>query len=236
MPGRPGPGRGRAAAGPVRRRPRHRHLPARPRAARVPALSALPGAAALTASRSGDLVAVLASTWPEPAEVHAGPPGGPLRRLSDTAPALRRIRWGTQERLAYRAADGLGLDGLLILPPGRSRADGPFPLVTLVHGGPYDRYADQLLLNPHAPGQWLAAAGYAVFLPNPRGGQGHGREFAAAATGTIGTGDWTDILTGIDLLIAGGVADPGGSGSPGGATAGSWPPGRSGRPTGSGPR
>jgi dipeptidyl aminopeptidase/acylaminoacyl peptidase len=173
-------------------------------------LSARPGwAGALTASWSGELVALLASTWPEPAEVHAGPPGGPLRRLSDTAPALRRIRWGTQERLAYRAADGLGLDGLLILPPGRSRADGPFPLVTLVHGGPYDRYADQLLLNPHAPGQWLAAAGYAVFLPNPRGGLGHGRAFAAAATGTIGTGDWTDISTGIDVLVASGVADPG---------------------------
>ena len=85
----------------------------------------------LTASRSGEVVAALASTSYEPVNVHAGPPGGPLIRLSDTRPALRSIRWGTQERLSYQASDGLDLDGLLILPPGSSRADGPFPLITL---------------------------------------------------------------------------------------------------------
>ena len=35
------------------------------------------------------------------------------------------------------------------LPPGRNRADGPFPLITLVHGGPDARYADQFMLAPH---------------------------------------------------------------------------------------
>ena len=162
----------------------------------------------LTASRSGEVVAALASTSYEPENVHAGPPGGPLTQLSDTQPGLRAIRWGTQERLSYRASDGLGLDGLLILPPGRRRADGPFPLITLVHGGPDARYADQFMLGPHSPGQWLAAAGYAVFLPNPRGGQGHGRDFAAAVVRSVGGAEWGDILSGIDLLIAEGVADP----------------------------
>jgi dienelactone hydrolase len=166
----------------------------------------------LTASRSGEVVAALATTSGEPVNVHAGPPGGPLIRLSDTQPALRAIRWGTQERLCYQAPDGLDLDGLLIVPPGKSRADGPFPLITWVHGGPPARYADQFLLGPSSPGQWLAAAGYAVFLPNPRGGVGHGRDFAAAvvrsAGGTVGGADWSDIVTGIDLLIAEGVADP----------------------------
>jgi dipeptidyl aminopeptidase/acylaminoacyl peptidase len=192
--------------------------PARPRFLLQHTLTGAAGS--LTVSRSGDLVAVVASASPEPEDVYAGPAGGPLRRLSDTRPALRQVRWGAQERLSYRAADGLRLDGLLILPPGRRRADGPFPLVTLVHGGPYDRWADRLTLHPHSPGQWLAAAGYAVFLPNPRGGQGHGRDFAAAAEGTIGVGDWTDILTGIDLLVAGGVADPARLGIAGGSHGG----------------
>jgi dipeptidyl aminopeptidase/acylaminoacyl peptidase len=74
----------------------------------------------LTASRSGEVVAALATTSSEPVNVHAGPPGGQLIRLSDTRPALRAIRWGSQERLSYRASDGLDLDGLLILPPGRA--------------------------------------------------------------------------------------------------------------------
>jgi dipeptidyl aminopeptidase/acylaminoacyl peptidase len=166
----------------------------------------------LTASRSGEVIAALATTSCEPVNVHAGPPGGPLIRLSDTEPALRAIRWGTQERLSYQASDGLDLDGLLILPPGRSRADGPLPLITWVHGGPPARYADQFQLGPRSPGQWLATAGYAVFLPNPRGGVGHGRDFAAAvvrsAGGTVGGADWSDIVSGIDLLIAEEVADP----------------------------
>jgi dipeptidyl aminopeptidase/acylaminoacyl peptidase len=162
----------------------------------------------LTASRSGAVVAVLATTAHEPADVHAGPPGGPLTRISDTRPELREIEWGAQERLCYQAADGLALDGLLILPAGRSRADGPFPLVTWVHGGPDDRHADRFMLGPHSPGQWLATAGYAVFLPNPRGGTGHGREFAAAVVDAVGGDDWGDILAGIDMLATAGVADP----------------------------
>jgi len=162
----------------------------------------------LTASRSGEVIAALASTSYEPENVHAGPPGGPLIRLSDTQPALRAISWGTQERVSYQASDGLGLDGLLILPPGRSRADGPFSLITLVHGGPDARYADQFMLGPYPTGQWLATAGYAVFLPNPRGGVGHGRDFAAAVARSVGGSEWSDITSGIDLLIAEGVADP----------------------------
>jgi dipeptidyl aminopeptidase/acylaminoacyl peptidase len=162
----------------------------------------------LTSSRSGEVVAVLATTAYQPADVHAGPPGGPLSRISDTRPELREIEWGAQERLSYQASDGLALDGLLILPAGRGRADGPFPLVTLVHGGPDDRYADEFMLGPHSPGQWLATAGYAVFLPNPRGGTGHGREFSAAVVGALGGAEWSDILAGVDMLIAAGVADP----------------------------
>lgn len=165
-------------------------------------------AQSLTVSRNGDVVAAVVSTSYEPKDVHAGPPHGSLMRLSDTRPEYRGIRWGTQERLSYNASDGLALDGLLILPTGKSRQDGPFPLVTLVHGGPYDRYADQLYLAWSSSGQWLAAAGYAVFLPNPRGGQGHGHAFAASVAGEVGTDEWTDILTGIDTLIADGVADP----------------------------
>jgi dipeptidyl aminopeptidase/acylaminoacyl peptidase len=163
---------------------------------------------ALTASRSGAAVAVLATTAYAPADVHAGPPGGPLTQISDTRPELREIEWGAQERLCYQAADGLALDGLLILPAGRSRADGPFPLITWVHGGPDDRHADRFMLGPHSPGQWLATAGYAVFLPNPRGGTGHGREFAAAVVDAAGGGDWDDIVAGIDMLATAAVADP----------------------------
>ncbi|WP_067135136.1 S9 family peptidase [Microtetraspora malaysiensis] len=180
-----------------------------PKTRRFQPMSRLDGYGGLmTASGSGDVVAVVASTAYEPKNVHAGPPTGRLARLSDTRPELRGITWGTQERLSYQASDGLDLDGLLILPVARTRQDGPFPLITLVHGGPYDRYADQFLLGTSPSAQWLAAAGYAVFLPNPRGGEGRGHAFAASVAGAVGMDEWTDIVSGIDLLVADGVADP----------------------------
>ena len=184
----------------------HRLDPSGPRLVEVARVAGL--VTALTASRSGDAVAALVSTAYEPMNVHAGPADGPLTRLSDTRPEYRGIQWGAQERLSYTAHDGLVLDGLLILPAGKTRDDGPFPLVTLVHGGPYARHADQFMLYVHVSGQWLATAGYAVFLPNPRGSQGRGHAFAASVAGAVGTKEWTDIVTGIDLLIADGVADP----------------------------
>jgi dipeptidyl aminopeptidase/acylaminoacyl peptidase len=162
----------------------------------------------ISANPDGDVVAAVVSRSDEPPNVHAGATRGPLVRRTDTRPELRDIAWGAQQRLAYQASDGLDLDGLLVLPPGHSRQDGPFPLVTLVHGGPYGRYADEFLLHWAPSGQWLAHAGYAVFLPNPRGGQGHGHDFAASVAGAVGQEEWTDILTGIDLLIAEGIADP----------------------------
>lgn len=159
----------------------------------------------LSASRDGTVLAAVVSRSGEPPNVYAG---AGFARLTDTRPELRDIEWGAQERLSYQASDGLVLDGLLVLPPGCSRQDGPFPLVTLVHGGPYDRYADEFMLHWAPSGQWLAHAGYAVFLPNPRGGQGHGHAFAARVAAAVGQGEWTDILTGIDVLVAEGVADP----------------------------
>ncbi|WP_410586618.1 S9 family peptidase [Amycolatopsis sp. lyj-23] len=156
-------------------------------------------------SASAGRIAVVTSTATEPDAVQIGPPGGPLTPLVE--PPLPGIRWGAQERLAYRAEDGLALDGLLVLPPGRTRADGPFPLVTLVHGGPYDRYADRFQLGWFRCGQWLAAAGFAVFLPNTRGGLGHGHAFAACVAGDVGGAEFTDLLAGIDHLVEAGVAD-----------------------------
>lgn len=162
----------------------------------------------LTTTPTGDTIAVLTGTRHQLPNVQIGAPTGPLRRITNTRPELDGITLGTQQPLAYRATDGLDLDGLLVLPVGRTASEGPFPLVTIVHGGPYDRYADRCQLFWFPSAQWLAAAGYAVLLPNPRGGQGRGHQFAASVAGQVGQQEWTDILTGIDLLIAEGIADP----------------------------
>ncbi|MFC3895657.1 alpha/beta hydrolase family protein [Lentzea rhizosphaerae] len=137
--------------------------------------------------------------------------GGLLARIKGShkpRASIDGIPWGTQERLRYRAQDGLDLDGLLVLPIGRTRDGGPFPLITLVHGGPYDRWADDLQLQWVPSAQWFAHQGFASFLPNPRGSLGRGHEFAASVSKRVGQEEWHDIETGIDLLVSEGVADP----------------------------
>jgi dipeptidyl aminopeptidase/acylaminoacyl peptidase len=105
--------------------------------------------------------------------------------------------------LTWESFDGLEIQGLLCLPRERS-ADQAVPIVVWVHGGPTGTWSWQY---PVPSVYLLAQAGYATFFPNPRGSSGRGQEFALANLGDMGGGDLKDILTGIDSLVASGVAD-----------------------------
>jgi dipeptidyl aminopeptidase/acylaminoacyl peptidase len=103
---------------------------------------------------------------------------------------------------AYKAADGLPLEGVLTLPPGRELKG--LPLVVLAHGGPEQRAR---------PGfDWLAQAfasrGYAVLTPNFRGSGGFGKAFRDAGFDQWGRKMQTDISDGVDALAAAGLIDP----------------------------
>ena len=117
------------------------------------------------------------------------------------------IAFGKQEPFFWTASDGLALDGILIRPPEETGVS-PLPMVVLVHGGPYGRWGQQLHLRGLDWGQWLALAGYAVLMPNPRGGFGHGERFAAAARGEVGQADYQDVLSAVDAAIERGIANP----------------------------
>jgi dipeptidyl aminopeptidase/acylaminoacyl peptidase len=120
------------------------------------------------------------------------------------------IPWGRQEPFIWTAADGWELDGVLVLPPNTRQADRLLPLVVVPHGGPYDRSDLRFQLGAMGSGwaQWLAADGYAVLLPNYRGGSGHGERFAAAVRGDVGGAEYADCLSAVDAAIERGIADP----------------------------
>jgi dipeptidyl aminopeptidase/acylaminoacyl peptidase len=54
----------------------------------------------------------------------------------------------------------------------------------------------------------LVRRGYAIFLPNPRGSSGRGRDFARRVIGDMGGADAHDVLAGIDHLVERRLADP----------------------------
>jgi dipeptidyl aminopeptidase/acylaminoacyl peptidase len=54
----------------------------------------------------------------------------------------------------------------------------------------------------------MASAGFAVLFPMPRGGAGYGEAGQRMIVNAWGEGDYRDIMTGVDMLIADGIADP----------------------------
>ena len=151
------------------------------------------------AAAGGRNAAVVWSDGVTPARVYAVDSGGTLRPLSPHHTALATVPWQPQHPFAWTAPDGLHLDGVMIEP--RNATARP-PAVVLVHGGPYGRWMDGFNLGPTNWAQWLAMHGYAVFLPNPRGGAGHGHQFAATVAGEVGRGDWLDVLSGTRAFLA----------------------------------
>ena len=138
--------------------------------------------------------------------------GGELswKRITRLHPQAEELLVGEVTEVRWKGADGWDIQGLLIYPPGMSPDGLPaaLPMVTVVHGGPAFLHAHQ-----YYPGrgwlQLLAAAGLAVFLPNPRGSTGRGLAFAEANMGDMGGKDWEDIERGIDHCIDEGIADAG---------------------------
>ncbi|WP_164116708.1 S9 family peptidase [Sphingorhabdus sp. Alg239-R122] len=119
-------------------------------------------------------------------------------------PAMYRLP--RQSRFQWRGRDGTALDGILVYPvdykPGQA-----YPMVTITHGGP--RSSSQFgswNSSRHVP--VLAAQGYAIFLPNHRGGTGYGDAFMRDMVGSYFNNAHLDVLDGIDALVTKGIADP----------------------------
>lgn len=153
------------------------------------------------------------STATQPWEVWGGhlsteaPTSSTIRQLSNHQEALAGLTFAPEEPFYWTAPDGLPLDGLLVRPLDAA-PDHPLPTVVLVHGGPYSRFGRGFHLSWGMWSQWLALAGYAVLLPNPRGGAGHGERFAAAARGDVGGADYQDVMSMLDAAIERGISDP----------------------------
>lgn len=107
----------------------------------------------------------------------------------------------------WRSTDGTPVQGILTLPVNYREGERA-PLMVMIHGGP--EAAHTLELDPgyiEYP-QVLAGRGWAVLRVNYRGGTNYGDAFVQGMNGDSGGGDFQDIMTGVDHLIAAGIADP----------------------------
>ena len=130
-------------------------------------------------------------------------PKGSAIPLGGARPNVPDAEVGVTRMFAYKAADGLELEGVLTLPPGGA-AKG-LPIVVMPHGGPIG-------IRDDVGFDWMAQAyasrGYAVFQPNYRGSGGYGQAFRKAGYGEWGRKMLSDISDGLTALAAQGVIDP----------------------------
>jgi dipeptidyl aminopeptidase/acylaminoacyl peptidase len=161
------------------------------------------GGLGLALSRDHKTSAVIRSSFRQPPEVWAGPVGA-WRQVTH---ANRDVRpaWGEARNLHWQSGE-FTVQGWL-LGPAEVDARRRYPLVVSVHGGP------AWLRRPAWPGVFfdlaaLAAEGYFVFFPNPRGSFGQGERFTRANVRDFGHGDLDDILAGVDEVLRTAPVDP----------------------------
>jgi len=157
----------------------------------------------ITVSSSGQM-ALQANQTDRPAELYyMETPESLPRRLTDFNAHIAALNLGKQETLRWRGADGFEMDGVLTFPPDYQPGKA-YPLVLCIHGGP--RAASIMGFSSRI--QMLASHGWVVFQPNYRGSDNLGNEYTAAIWNDAGDGPGRDVMSGVELLIEKGIADP----------------------------
>jgi prolyl oligopeptidase len=104
--------------------------------------------------------------------------------------------------VTYPAKDGTLISAILWTPANAPR-DGSAAAVVIAHGGPTGQTEDRYDATAVA----LAARGYFVIAPNPRGSTGYGRDFMRANIRDLGGGDLEDYVAGVKFLVDTGYVD-----------------------------
>ncbi|MHC9538649.1 MAG: prolyl oligopeptidase family serine peptidase [Vulcanimicrobiota bacterium] len=130
--------------------------------------------------------------------------GKTLKPLTDLNAWMKDKKTARQDVVRWKAGDGKEIEGVLTYPVDYKEGKR-YPLIVVVHGGPYGRAVNTLQDRDNQP---LAASGYAVFVPNYRGSAGYGEAFSTEIRGDIMKKEFSDVMSGIDSLISKGTADP----------------------------
>ncbi len=151
--------------------------------------------------------------------VHDVPNRSAWTRLVDVNPQIREVALGEEVEISWRSSDGKTVGGILVYPVGYEEGTR-YPLIVAIHGGPAS--ADILRFNGGYNAQVYAGAGYAVLKPNYRGSRNYGNAHRTDIVGDYFTLGYEDIMTGVDHLIAEGVADGNRMGALGWSAGGHW--------------
>lgn len=107
------------------------------------------------------------------------------------------------EEIWYTSFDGKKIHGWIQKPPDFDAAK-KYPLILNIHGGPHTAYG---FVFDHEF-QWMAAKGYVVLYPNPRGSTSYGQQFGNIIQYHYPGDDMRDLMQGVDEVLKRGYVDP----------------------------
>ena len=106
------------------------------------------------------------------------------------------------EEIWHNSFDGRKIQVWVQKPPDFD-PNKKYPLILNIHGGPHAAYG---FIFDHEF-QWMAAQGYVVLYPNPRGSTSYGQEFGDIIQHNYPGDDYKDLMAGVDELIKRGYID-----------------------------
>ena len=125
------------------------------------------------------------------------------------------LRVPAPERIVYRSFDGTPIEAW-VYKPADFTAGKRYPLILNIHGGPHAAYGETFFHEAAV----MAARGYVLLTPNPRGSTSYGEHFGNIIQYHYPGDDYRDLMIGVDTLIARGYIDPQRMGVTGGSGGG----------------
>jgi dipeptidyl aminopeptidase/acylaminoacyl peptidase len=161
---------------------------------------------AFRAAPTGDALVYVASTPTRISDlfaVHRAAPGAqPLQLTHLNDELFTRLELQAPEEFWYRSFDGKRVQAWLQKPPDFDPTR-KYPLILDIHGGPHTAYG-QVFDHEF---QWMAARGYLVLYPNPRGSTSYGQSFGNVIQYHYPGDDFRDLMAGVDSVVQRGYVD-----------------------------
>jgi dipeptidyl aminopeptidase/acylaminoacyl peptidase len=126
--------------------------------------------------------------------------------LTNMSEQWKNFHLTTREVIEWKSTDGTPIQGVLVKPadydPSRK-----YPLLVVIHGGPTGFDTPVASADRYYPIERFAAKGALILRPNYRGSAGYGEAFRSLNVRNLGLGDYQDVISGVDSLIAKGMVD-----------------------------
>ena len=167
----------------------------------TPVFKATHAVQSYTSSRDGGTIAALASSPTNIGDVFVVA-SAPKQVTHVNDPVFNKIKLSEPEEIWWTSFDGKKIQGWLLHPPDFDRSR-KYPFILQIHGGPHSAYGNTFTHEFH----WMAAKGYVVLFPNPRGSSNYGQDFGNIIQFRYPGDDYKDLMAGVDEVLKRGYID-----------------------------